>query len=370
MRAFRRFAVTVATATVLSVAAHAEALPPLPDPQLEVVATLKQGPGNIAVTPDGRIIFSQHQFYAPEFRVMELRPDGGVAPWPTEAWSRAPGADGIGLNAVLGLRSDPRGIVWMLDNGGDVPKVVAWNSRTDALERVIHIPPPATRPGSLHNDLAVDIVNEALYLADIGGDNGPAIVVVDLKTGTARRVLEGHASVQAKDIPMVVEGREVQLGEGADAAPARVGLNPITIDPSYAWVYFGAMHGDDIWRVRARDLADASLSADALAGRVERYGDKPVSDGISIDAGGHVYVTDVEKSAIGVTGPSGTYRVYAQDAARLVWPDGISAGPDGWMYATVNKLNRSAVMNAGENRSEPPYYIVRFRAISEAVPGR
>ena len=221
---------------VLASTAGAEA-PPLPDPEFEVVATLEQGPGNIAMTPEGRIFISQHQFYEPEYRVVELLPDDSTTPWPTDAWSRTPGDDGIGLNAVLGLRSNPRGVVWLLDNGGDVPKVAAWCSVTDQLDRVIHIPPRATRPGSLHNDLAVEIVNDALYIADVGGDNGPEIVVVDLKTGQSRRVLEGHPSVQAEDIEMIVEGRPVQIGEG-DGTLAKVGLNPITIDPTYTWVYF------------------------------------------------------------------------------------------------------------------------------------
>ena len=358
-------------ALALGNSASAQTLPPLPDPQFEVVAALQQGPGNIAVTPEGRIIISNHQFYDPEYRVVELHSDGSTTPFPTEAWSQAPGENGVGMNAVLGLRSDPRGVVWMLDNGGDVPKVVAWNTRNDQLERVIHIPPPATRPGSFHNDLAVDLVNEALYLADIGGDQGPAIVIVDLKTGQSRRVLEGHESVQPEDLPMIIEGRAVrrQNADG-EVVETRVGLNPITIDPTYTWVYFGAMHGDDIWRVRTADLINPSLSAEALGARVERYGDKPLSDGISIDAGNYIYVTDVVNNAIGVTGSSGTYRIYAQDDERLVWPDGISAGPDGWMYATVNKLHRSAALNGGENLSEPPYYIVRFRAISTPVPGR
>ena len=362
--------IVIVNAAFLPRLASSETLVPLPDAQLEVVATLQEGPGNIAVTPRGRIILSQHQFYAPKYRVVELRPDGNVTPWPTEAWSRSPGSDGVGLNAVLGLRSDPRGVVWLLDNGGDTPKVVAWNTQSNELERVIYIPAPATRAGSLHNDLAVDVVNEALYLADIGGDRGPAIVVVDLKTGWSRRVLENHPSVRPQDVPMVVEGRPVHIAEGPDAAPARVGLNPITIDPSYTWVYYGAMHGHDIWRIRTRDLVNSKLSGEELASRVARYGDKPVSDGISVDGGGYVYVTDVEKTAIGVTGPEGTYRMYVQDDERLVWADGISAGPDGWMYATVNKLNRSAMMNGGRDRSGPPYYVVRFRAVGEAVPGR
>ena len=348
----------------------AEDLPPLPDAALEIVATLEKGPGNIAVTPEGRIIISLHQFYEPEYRVMELLQDGRLVPFPNEDWSRPPAADGVGLNAVLGLRADRRGVVWMLDNGGKVPKVVAWDTQFNRLHRIIHIPEPVTRPGSLHNDLAVDRVNEALYIADIGGDKGPAVVVVDLKTGQSRRLLEGHPSVLAEDLSMVIEGREVTLGAGPEKKPARVGINPITIDPTNTWVYYGAMHGDDIWRIRTRDLLDTSLSPEDLGKRVERFGQKPVSDGISIDGGGYLYITDVVQNAIGVTGPRGHYRVYVRDKDVLVWPDGISAGPDGWMYATVNKLHRSAFLAGGENRSAPPFYIVRFRSIFEAIPGR
>jgi sugar lactone lactonase YvrE len=112
------------------------------------------------------------------------------------------------------------------------------------------------------------------------------------------------------------------------------------------------------------------LSPGELGRRVQRYGSKAPSDGISIDAGGNVYVTDITRKAIGVTEPRGSYRVLLQDDEYLAWPDGISAGADGWMYATVNKLNRSAPLNGGENRSQPPYYVVRFKPIGVAVVGR
>ncbi len=367
-----RLAATAAFLLATAASAQAPAQQqPVHDARLEVVATLREGPGNIAVTPEGRIILSQHQFYAPDFRVVELLKDGRTVPFPNDAWARAPGADGVGLHSVLGIRSDGQGVVWMLDNGGKVPRVVAWNTRTNKLHRIIPIAAPATRPGSFHNDLAVDRKNGALYLADFGGDKGPAIVVVDLQTGKSRRVLEGHGSVQAEDIATVIEGRPLrQKQPDGSVTLGRVGLNPITIDPAAQWVYFGAMHSDDLWRVRTRDLLNARLSADELGKRVERYGTKPPSDGISVDAGGHVYVTDIVAKAIGVTSPDGRYRVLAQDDERLAWADGISAGPDGWMYATVNKLHRSAALNAGENLSRPPYYVVRFRPLGTAVVGR
>ena len=81
--------------------------------RLEVVAELSQAPGNIAVTPDGRFIISQHALYMPPHPVIELLPDGGTKPFPNEAWAVKPGKDGVGLTSVLGIQSDRQGIVWI-----------------------------------------------------------------------------------------------------------------------------------------------------------------------------------------------------------------------------------------------------------------
>lgn len=342
----------------------AGAKPPLQrnEVQLERVAELKEGPGNIAVA-GRRVILSMHPFYSPTLRVVELKPDGSLVPFPTEAWARAPekdGPDAVGLNSVLGIRADARGVVWMLDHGGKVPRVVGWDTRKNTLARVIPLPPPVTTPTSFHNDLAVDTVHDALFIADIGGGSTPAIVVVDIKTGQARRVLENHASVRHEDVPMVIEGKPVRRKnpDGSVTEP-RLGINPIAIDPNAQWVYYGPMHGTSLYRVRTRDLLDTKLTPDQLASRVERYGDKPVSDGIVVGNDGNVFITDITANAIGVTSKDGKYRRIVQDE-RLSWPDGMSIGSDGKVYVTVNRLHRSAALNAGENESRPPYYVFRF----------
>jgi hypothetical protein len=51
---------------------------------------------------------------------------------------------------VIGVQSDRKGLVWILDMGGEdlsaiPPKLVAWDTRRDELHRVIHIP---RTPGS------------------------------------------------------------------------------------------------------------------------------------------------------------------------------------------------------------------------------
>ncbi len=71
-------------------------------------------------------------------------------------------------------------------------------------------------------------------------------------------------------------------------------------------------------------------------------------------------MTDIARNAIGVTGSDGVHR-------RLLADDRDSVWPDGWMYAAVNMLNRCAVSNAGKDVSDPPYCIVRFKALTSSV---
>jgi hypothetical protein len=54
----------------------------------------------------------------------------------------------------------------------------------------------------------------------------------------------------------------------------------------------------------------------------------------------------------------------------MLWPDGFSYGPDGYFYVTVNQLHRSAVLNAGEETSEPPFLVMRFRPLAPSAIGR
>ncbi|MEM7670687.1 MAG: L-dopachrome tautomerase-related protein, partial [Pseudomonadota bacterium] len=220
-------------------------------PKLEVVAALDQGPGNVAVTPDGRIILSMHQFYDPDIRVMELMEDGSLVPFPNEAWAGPRGADGQGLTAVLGLRSDRNGIVWMLDNGAgqDQARVVGWDTTTDTLHKVVDVPDSVSIETSFHNDLALDQQRPLAYIADIGG----ALVVLNLDTGEGKRLLQGHESTSADDIDFVVRGELLMSPEGE---AVRTGMNPITISPDNVYVYFGAMTGDTIYRVPTAVLAN------------------------------------------------------------------------------------------------------------------
>ena len=325
-------------------------------------------PGNLAIGPDGRMFMSVHEFYGPELRVVEVMPDGSVKPYPTEAWARAPQEDGDGLRGVLGLRADRDGILWMLDGQGEgqTGRVVGWNTKTEELHAIYYVGQPAARPTSFLNDLAIDREHGAIYISDTGDGANSAVIVIDMATGRARRVLEGSQFTVPEDTPMIIDGREIKLGGN----PAKIGINPITIDPTNTWVYFAPMTAASMYRVRTTDLLDESLDDTALAAKVERYGDKVISDGSTVDAEGNVYITAMTDNAIGVTKPDGSYEVLYQSDEELPWPDGFSMGVDGYVYATINELHRSPVLNGGEDASLGTYRIVRFPALGTGISGR
>lgn len=324
-------------------------------------------PGNLAIGPDGRMFMSVHEFYGKDLRIVEVMPDGSTTPYPNEAWANAPVGDGPGLKGVLGLRADREGILWMLDGqaDGQTGRIVGWNTNTETLHAIYYLGQPATKATSFLNDLAVDREHNAIYITDTANAETTALIVLDMDTGRARRVLEASAFTVPEDTDMVIDGKVVNLGGG----PAKIGANPITIDPTNEWVYFAPMTASAMYRVRTTDLLNQDLSDDDLAARVERYGDKPISDGSTVDAAGNVYITSITEDAVGVTKPDGTYEILYQ-ADNMSWPDGFAMGADGHVYVTINELHRSPVLNDGTDATQGEFSIMRFPALGGAVSGR
>ncbi len=351
----------------------ASAPTPTPPEGIEIVAELDIAPGNITVTPDGRIIVSLHQHFEPEPRVAEIIDGHKLRPFPNAEWNDPNKVDYERLDTVLGVQTDTTGVLWMLDNGmrsSVTPKLVGWHLDEDRLYQLIMIPEPISHESSFLNDLAVDRENNHIYIADPMGDES-ALIVVNLENGLSRRVLEGHQSVVPEDIDLVIDQipAEVRLPDDSVIRP-RVGVNPIALDAANEWLYYGPMHGTAIYRIHTRHLIDTDLTDDQLAEHVERFGNKPISDGSSVNNAGEIYITDLSNNAIGIVNTNGSYRQLFQDDALLRWPDAFSFGPDNWVYVAVNQLHRGPVLNKGEDKTEPPFYVIRFRDEAGGVIGR
>lgn len=339
----------------------------------EILKKVEVAPGNITVTVDGRIIYSQHQFYQPDYSVVELAKDGSVVPFPNQQLNaRTKETQGLHLDSVLGIRSDSHGIVWMLDNGmrsNVVPKLAAWDSRLNKLHQVIELPIPVSVKGSFVNDFAIDEQRQRIYIADPANGKDAAFIVVDLNTKSARRVLQGHSSVTPEPIYLKVEGRQVAIknDDGTLIKPT-IGINPITLDHHNEWLYYGAMSGTSLYRIKAQELANFKAQDAELVSHVERYSDKPLCDGITIDQANNIYLGELAANAIGVVSPDRHYKRLAE-SKELAWVDSFSFGAGRQLFAVVNQLHRSAVLNAGEKTAKPPFLILKMNALNEGVPG-
>jgi sugar lactone lactonase YvrE len=356
--------VVVSVLTLITLKANAQS-------NFDIIANLDDGPGNVTVTDTGRIILSLHQFYQPKFTVVEYK-NNTLVPFPNKELVDVDSKSAMKLDSVLGIRS-ANGIVWMLDNGmrsGVTPKLVGWDIKTDKLHQVIMLPPPIAPKDAFVNDFAVDTLHNLIVISDPAGGTNAGLIVINLNTGTVRRVLEGHSSVMPENVDLVIDQVPIQVKDNAGMlSKPHIGVNPITEDLNNEWLYFGPMHGHSLYRIKAEDLANEKLDNNALASRVERYSEKPISDGISIDKDNNIYLGELAENAIGIISADRKYRRLSQ-CPRLSWVDSFSFGPNGDLFAVVNRLHQSAVLNAGVLSAKPPFYLLKIHALNSGLAGR
>lgn len=326
--------------------------------ELETLAVVDEAPGNITVTRDGTVIFTIHPALPAPHLALQLN-EGVASGFPDEQWSARESASGDPyLGPMLGIRADLDGRVWMLSSGG-APHLYTWDIDSHSLVHDFTF--EGQRVG--FNDIALALSHGKVILSDT--TNG-GLAILDLASGALTQRLLRHSSMQAEDIVASINGTVL----GNDGQPLRGGLNPLTIDAKEDWVYYGAMSGTAIWRVRVSDLLDNDMDETTLAQRVERYADKPASAGITIDNAGNVYVTDIQAHGIGVAAPGQPYRLLVSDRERLAWADGISVGPDGYIYTANNQLFRNFGSHRDAGPPQPPFYVTRFKALAPTTIGR
>lgn len=339
---------------------------------LEVVAELPINPGNLAVTVEGRVFATVHQFRRADAQLVEVLGRDGYRPWPSAEWNGPFGSGPEVLNSVLGIAIDRQARLWVLDNGlgepAQPPKLLAFDVNSGGPVFRHDFPPESGPVGSFLNDLAVDDERGFVYIADVGGAHEPALVTVDLAAGTSRRFTASTA-LAAEDVDLVVEGRVIRLpGADGEPRPARIAVNPITLSADGETLYFGAMNGETWYQVPARLLREDAPDAE-VAAAITKAGPKPVSDGASTDAEGNHYFTDLAHGAISVLRPDGVLETLVSDP-RLSWPDALSFGEPGWLYVAVNRLHLAPPLNGGEEGAAPPFPILRVYTGTRGIAGR
>lgn len=315
--------------------------------QLQQVATFEHQVTGVTVSPDGRIFvnFPRWTEDAP-ISVAEVTRDGRITPYPDEQWNSWRNAKKNDMSAgdhfvcVQSVVADAHGNLWVVDpaapatapvvQGG--PKLVRIDLKTNKVAQVIHFDEKVAPQGSYLNDVRFSPDGRHAYLTDAGAKG--ALVVVDLQSGRARRVLDGHPSTQPeKNVVVKIDGRELRRPDGRGVEFA---ADSIALSPDARTLYWKALTGRTLYRISTDALQNPRLSEKDIEARIERAADTEPTDGLWIDKQGRLYLSAIEQDAVKVR-DGDRITTLVQDK-RLRWPDTFSEGPDGTIYVTSSRI--------------------------------
>ncbi len=314
---------------------------------VQTVASFEHQVTGVTVSADGRIFVNFPRWTEDTpVSVAEVLEDGSIRPYPDAGWNAwrnalanllPPESHFVCVQSVV---ADGRGNLWVLDPAAPAQnrllaggvKMVRIALATNQVAQTIVFDATAAPQGSYLNDLRFSPDGGHAYITDSGARG--ALLVVELATGRARRVLDGHPSTQVeRDVVIRTDGRELRQTDGRGAAFAADG---IALSPDGAHLYWQALTGRTLYRIAASALRDASLGPAQLAAAVETVGENGPSDGLWIDAAGRMYISAMQDDAVKVRDGEVVTTLVSDPLLR--WPDTFAEGPDGTVYVTASRI--------------------------------
>lgn len=358
----------IAGAVTLILAAEIPAVAQPSRPVLTKVADFAHQVTGVTISPDGRIFvnFPRWTEDAP-VSVAELK-DGKLTPFPDEAWNGWRNARKDEMPAarhfvcVQSVVADAQGRLWVVDAAApamaavvkDGPKLVGIDLKTNKVATTIAFDETVAPQGSYLNDVRISPDGTTAYLSDSGAKG--ALIVVDLASGRARRILDGHASTQPDpSVTVTYDGKPLRRPDGRGVEFAADG---IALSPDGATFYWQAIKGKVLYSLPTAAMTGwmtstavpDALTDRILAAKIEVVGENGPADGLIISRhDGRMYVTSPQDDAVRMRDLSakGTTPTIVVQDPRLRWPDTFAVGSDGTIYVTTSHIQDSAFFKEG-----------------------
>ena len=315
----------------------------------------------MAVAKDGRIFVNFPRWEQDvEISVAEVGRDGTLTPYPDAEWNAyrnaAPRDLAHHFICVQSVTVDPQGFLWILDaaapgNAFNLPggiKLLKVDLATNQVVQTVAFDSAAAPQGSYLNDVRFAPDGKTAYITDSGAKG--ALVVVDLGSGRARRLLDGDPTTQPdKTVTVTYDGKPLRRPDGRGVEFAADG---IALSRDGRTLYWQAIKGKTLYAIPTEALTGwmtstvvpATITDRSLAGRVEVVGENGPADGLIIGRDGRMYVSSPQDDAVKVrdlAAKGSPLTTLIQDP-RLRWPDTFGEGPDGTIYVTTSRIQDSA----------------------------
>ena len=307
----------------------------------------------VTTTTDGRVFVCYPGADGPGIGVAEIAPDGKRHVYPDAEWNSWRPKQSF-LHAFVcanALRIGPKGNLWIVDAGSTAPgkpaekgagRVVEVDPRTNQLVEIFLLE-SALKPKSYVDDIRFN--GPQAYLTDAGE---PGLIVLDLTSGTARRVLDGDPST--KDLrPMRADGKIMRDKDGSERQSQ---ADQLEVSPDGKYLYYQPCPGP-MARIETRWLDDPGIPAAEVAKHVEAWWDAPTCGGTAIDAEGSIYFSDTDRQRILKITPEKEVSTVVEDP-RLEWSDAMWIDDAGFLWMPATQQNRTPGFTGGEDGSGVP----------------
>ena len=333
----------LAAAAALAIAAAA----PAQGPRLTAIASFDHEATGVAAAQDGRtfVNFPRWNDDVP-VSVAEVRPNGAIVAYPDAEWNSWRNAAAAQVDPrthfvnVQSVVADKSGHLWVLDPGAPnaekvlpgAAKLVRIDLATNRVSRVYPFDETVAPADSYLNDIRFTADGRHAFMTDSGRG---ALVVLDLDSGVATRVLDRHPSTMMDPTVQVMsDGRPLRRPDGRQPMFNADGIE-LSADGQY--LLWQALTGRTVYRVAVAELTRADATADAIARAVERVAENRVADGYLRLRDGRLLITAPEDNAVRVMAADGAITTLVQDR-RLRWPDSMAELPDGEVLLTASHL--------------------------------
>ena len=335
------------------------------DDKLTTVLQLDNVATGFAVSPKGRMFLPlSHIDGSAGPQVIEWI-DGKPQPYPDADWNSWKSGDDPagGFVHVNALRVGTRGLfLWVVDTGAPGignpklphgPKIVKVELATNKVVKTYPLD-AVTNDKSYVDDIRFH--GSTAYITDAGS---PGVIILDLETGTARRVLDDDPSMTAQR-PVTADDHVLR---GPDGNPVKVHADQLEVSPDGRFFFYQPASGP-MSRVATRYLDNPKLTASQLAKHITTYSRTGSTGGTAIDAAGIIYCSDTDKHRIVTIDTEGHQSILVQDP-RLLWVDSMWIDGQGYLYMPAAQLDRMAPFNGGVSKLKLPISIYKMKIDSK-----
>jgi sugar lactone lactonase YvrE len=311
-------------------------------PQLTKLAEFKgvQVTG-VTVAKDNRLFvcFPRWRDNVP-FSVVEVMPDGSSRPYPDASWNNWQGFPGrnhfTSVQSVLVHGNS----LFVLDTANPKfqgvmgkPALYEFDLATNILKRSYSFSRSAALKDSYLNDLRIDDETQSAFITDSGRGG---LVVVDLQTGEARRVLQNHVSGRSEKVVLKIDNKPFLI----DGNTPHIHADGIALTPDHTKIYYHALTGYHLYAVPTNVVTNDKTPVQTLQQSVTTIGKTPAPDGMIFDQKGNLYMGDLENHSIDYLMPDGTMKTLVQDTT-IKWPDTFAIDSQNNLIFTDSLLNEA-----------------------------